>query len=82
MPALESCLSVPLVTGNALVGTLTLYSPEAGAFTEEQSRVLQMIAPHIAQAIYIAQRREQNADAPGTAPSRPTAADLRLVSNR
>ena len=82
VPALESCLSVPLVTGNALVGTLTLYSSEAGAFTEEQSRVLQMIAPHIAQAIYIAQRREQNADAPGTAPSRPTAADLRLVSNR
>jgi putative nucleotidyltransferase with HDIG domain len=78
VPRLESCLSVPLVTGNALVGTLTLYSPERGAFTEEQSRVLQMIAPHIAQAIYIAQRHEH----PELIPSRPAAQELRLVATR
>jgi putative nucleotidyltransferase with HDIG domain len=79
---LVSCLSVPLVTGNAMVGTLTLYSPQRAAFTEEQSRMLQMIAPHIAQAIYMARRKGERVELPAVIPSRAAAADLRLVSTR
>src|SRR5205814_58400 len=82
IPPVESCLSLPLVTGDALVGTLTLYAPERGAFTDEQSRMLQMIAPHIAQAIYIARRHEEAVDLRTTALSRPAGAELRLVANR
>jgi putative nucleotidyltransferase with HDIG domain len=81
-PRLESCLSVPLVTGNAMVGTLTLYSPQRAAFTEEQSRVLQMIAPHVAQAIYLARHNGERADLPAVVPLRPASAELRLVSAR
>ena len=81
-PRLESCLSVPLVTGNALVGTLTIYSAERGAFTDKQSRMLQMIAPHIAQAIYIAGKSEQTVELPAAAPSRHGTPELRLVANR
>jgi putative nucleotidyltransferase with HDIG domain len=81
---LESCLSVPLVTGNATVGALTLYSPQCAAFTEEQSRMLQMIAPHMAQAIYMARRYEERADLPTVVPPRAASAsaDLRLVAAR
>jgi putative nucleotidyltransferase with HDIG domain len=34
MPALRSCLSVPLIAGDVLEGVLTLYAREAGAFTD------------------------------------------------
>jgi transcriptional regulator with GAF, ATPase, and Fis domain len=50
-PALHSCLSVPLTTGDSVVGVLTLYAPHSKAFTEDQGRMLQMIAPHVAQAL-------------------------------
>jgi putative nucleotidyltransferase with HDIG domain len=79
---LESCLSVPLVAGNVTVGTLTLYSPRRAAFSEDQSQMLQMIAPHVAQAIYMARRNEERADLPAVVPSRPVSAELRLVSAR
>jgi putative nucleotidyltransferase with HDIG domain len=85
MPPLESCLSVPLVSGDAVVGALTLYSPLRGGFTEQQSQMLQMIAPHIAHAIHVARRKEQRFDLPAAAPVRaPVAAthELRLVANR
>jgi putative nucleotidyltransferase with HDIG domain len=59
-PALGRCLSVPLMAGDALAGVLTLYGPETEAFTEDHGRLIQMVAPHLAQAIQSA--REQ----PGT----------------
>src|SRR5262249_49374878 len=51
---LRSCLSIPLMSGDALVGVLTLYDATPAAFTDDQGRLLQMVAPHIAQAIEIA----------------------------
>jgi putative nucleotidyltransferase with HDIG domain len=56
-PALGRCLSVPLMAGDALAGVLTLYCPETDAFTEDHGRLIQMVAPHLAQAIQSA--REQ-----------------------
>ena len=80
---LKLALSVPLITRESLVGTITLYAETA--FTESQSRLVQVIAPHLAQAIWAAKRHDAAAHgshapvarAAGTANS-----DLRLVSKR
>ena len=48
---LRSCLSTPLLVGEALVGVLTLYSTESNWFTDDQARVAQMLAPNIAQIL-------------------------------
>jgi putative nucleotidyltransferase with HDIG domain len=53
---LDRCMSVPLMTGDALVGVLTLYAQAADGFDEHHSRLIQMVAPHIARAIDAASR--------------------------
>jgi putative nucleotidyltransferase with HDIG domain len=70
---LASCLSVPLTSGDALAGVLTLYSPEGSAFTDDHGRRLQMIAPHVSDAILAAAASPVAAQA---------ARDLRLVASR
>ena len=53
---LKHALSVPLITRESLVGTITLYAETT--FTESQSRLVQVIAPHLAQAIWAAKRHD------------------------
>ena len=48
---LRSCLSVPLTSSSSLAGVLTTYSPDERAFTDDDLRRLQAIAPHAAAAI-------------------------------
>ena len=43
-PRLRSCLSVPLVAGEALEGVLTLYAPEPNAFTDTHRRSVESAA--------------------------------------
>jgi putative nucleotidyltransferase with HDIG domain len=74
-PALASCMSAPLVTGHAVVGVLTVYSPERKAFNDAQGRLIQMITPHLADAIARAERRQ-----PGDVVS--IQRDLKVVSSR
>jgi GAF domain-containing protein len=71
---LKSCLSVPLEVGAALEGVLTIYTT-AERFTDEQASLVQVLAPHIAQALHGANRA---ADAPRA----PSSRDLKLVSAR
>jgi putative nucleotidyltransferase with HDIG domain len=52
--SLQSCMSVPLLMGDVLVGVLSLYAPSANAFAEDCGRLIQMVAPHIAVAIQMA----------------------------
>jgi putative nucleotidyltransferase with HDIG domain len=81
---LQSCLSVPLVTGASLVGVLTLYSSQPKAFSDDQGRLLQMIAPHVANAMSRARRYEAagpDVHAP-SAEKRAPGGSLRLVANR
>jgi GAF domain-containing protein len=73
-PPLVSCLAVPLSSGQAVTGVLTLYSPQRDGFDENQGRLLQMIVPHVAQAIAFALAQ------PVSEPS--SARDLRLVARR
>lgn len=56
-PPFTSCLSVPLAAGDMLVGVLTLYTSERDGFTEDHGRVVQMVAPHVAQALHVARLR-------------------------
>jgi len=77
-PALTSCLSVPLVDGDALAGVLTLYASARDVFTDDHGRLIQVLAPHVAQAIARARRP---ADIIPAEKAR-AAADLRLVSSR
>jgi putative nucleotidyltransferase with HDIG domain len=56
---LERALGVPLIARESFVGTMTLYS--GIAFTEDQSRLAQVIAPHLAQAIWTSCREEAQA---------------------
>ncbi|HEV3059509.1 MAG TPA: HD domain-containing phosphohydrolase [Vicinamibacterales bacterium] len=84
-PALRSCMSVPLLTGDTFVGVLSLYSVDADVFDENRGRLIQMIAPHIAGALHAASRHAaaakdsvRHADKPVGGSGR----DLRLVSTR
>ena len=72
-PGLARCLSVPLLSGDTLVGVLSLYASEATAFSDDQGRLIQMIALHLATTIHAAHRAAGETDASRKAP------DLRLV---
>jgi putative nucleotidyltransferase with HDIG domain len=50
-PALQRAFSLPLTSGNTLVAVLTLYSPETDAFDDQRARQVQIIAPHLVQAL-------------------------------
>jgi putative nucleotidyltransferase with HDIG domain len=84
VPRLESCMSAPLVAGESLVGTMTLYSTKPAAFTDDQARLVQILAPHVAQAIWTARRSDTGTHVPRAAGAKPQngPVDLRLVSTR
>ncbi len=77
---LKHALSVPLITRESLVGTVTLYSETT--FTESQSRLVQVIAPHLAQAVWASKRNDTASHAHGARAAAGTNSDLRLVSTR
>jgi putative nucleotidyltransferase with HDIG domain len=81
LAALQYCVSVPLVRGDALVGVLTLYASQP--FAEDTGRLVQMVAPHLAVSIDSAAAAQARGpiDAPAS-PEKPTSPALRLVSNR
>jgi diguanylate cyclase (GGDEF)-like protein len=47
----NSCLAVPLLVGNSVVGVISLYSNTRNAYTDEHIRLMEAIAPHSAAAI-------------------------------
>ena len=51
MLALKSCLSTPLVSNDKLIGVLSLYSVTPGGFSDDNRRVLDLAATHVAQAL-------------------------------
>ena len=59
-PRLRSCLSVPVLHEEALLGVLSLYSIEAQAFSENHRRVSELVARQIAPLLR-AQRRQDGA---------------------
>jgi putative nucleotidyltransferase with HDIG domain len=61
-PRLRSCLSVPLLARDELVGVLTLYSSSKDGFSSEHERVLEGIARQVSPALKLA--RESASDKP------------------
>jgi putative nucleotidyltransferase with HDIG domain len=55
---LGSALSTPLMDGDRVVGVFTAYAAAAHAFTEDQSRLVQMMAPHLGRIVSAALRSE------------------------
>jgi GAF domain-containing protein len=70
-------MSIPISAGSTLVGVLTLYADTPDAFTVDQRRLVQMVAPHLGGAIQAARA------AASTRPVVPMerARELRLVAN-
>jgi len=77
--SLQSCMSVPLLMGDSLVGVLSLYAPSANAFADDCGRLIQMVAPHIAVALHAASSASLEARASG---DKAVPAALRLVVTR
>ncbi len=80
---LGSALSAPLVDGERVVGVFTAYAAAPQAFTEDQSRLVEMMAPHLGRIVGAAMRTEQRTR--DIQEPRTTAAgvrDLRIVHSR
>jgi GAF domain-containing protein len=76
--SLQTCMSVPLLMGETLVGVLSLYAPSANAFSGDCGRLVEMVAPHIAVALHMASAATADAK---KHPDK-TGAPLRLVAAR
>ena len=61
-PRLLSCLSTPIETSESLVGVITLYSTQKEAFSDQLSRVVQLVAAHAAEALRHRLGTEQRAE--------------------
>jgi GAF domain-containing protein len=56
---LGSALSTALMDGDRVVGVFTAYAAAPQAFTDDQSRLVEMMAPHLGRIVGAALRREQ-----------------------
>jgi putative nucleotidyltransferase with HDIG domain len=81
--ARRSALSTPLLDGDTLVGVLTFYGDGPNAFSDEQGRMLQMVAPHIARMLSVCRSAAVRTAPPAarvlTMPGQP---ELRAVASR
>ena len=50
-PRLRSCLSTPLLERGQLVGVLSVYSPQQGAFSEDHKRIIEVIGRQVSKVI-------------------------------
>ena len=48
---LRSCLGTPLISGDQLVGVLTLYSRSTDGFTEDHRRIIEVVAKQVAHTL-------------------------------
>ena len=79
---LGSALSAPLLDGDKVVGVFTAYAAAPQAFTDDQSRRLEMMAPHLGRIIGAALRSEQRAAREANEPRAAGSRDLRVVFSR
>ena len=56
----ESGIIVPLIVGARVVGTLAVWARSAGSFTDEDERVLEMMASQVATAVVAADNAESS----------------------
>ena len=68
-PVLRACLAVPLVEGEALVGVLTLYRGARDGFSEDDLRLIELLAPRLAHSLSAAIDGEEARPQPAALPS-------------
>ena len=68
-PPLRSCLTVPLVDGESLIAVLALYRIQRNAFSDDELRLVELLAPRLATSLATASLMEQNAERPSKAPA-------------
>jgi putative nucleotidyltransferase with HDIG domain len=76
-PALRSCLAVPLLEGESLVAVLALYRERPSSFTDDDLRLMELLAPRLASSLLESAIAEEETDVPAPAPPQPS---LRLVA--
>jgi putative nucleotidyltransferase with HDIG domain len=64
---LGSCLAMPLVDGNTPVAVLALYRESAAAFSDDDARLVELLAPRLTSSIGEAARVERDTDTPAAA---------------
>jgi len=74
-PALRACLAVPLLEGESLVAVLSLYRERSGSFSEDDLRLLELLAPRLASTLIESAIGEEDTDV-----AAPSAPNLRLVA--
>jgi GAF domain-containing protein len=74
-PALRSCLAVPLLEGESLVAVLALYRERPSSFSDDDLRLMELLAPRLASSLLESAIAEEENDVP--APPQPS---LRLVA--
>ncbi len=77
-PPLRGCMSIPVIAGSSLVAVLSLYAEVQDAFTVDQRRLVQMVAPHLGGAIQAARAATPACQVVPMEKGR----ELRLVANR
>jgi putative nucleotidyltransferase with HDIG domain len=76
-PGLRACLAIPLVESETLVAVLALYRSQADAFSEDDVRLVELLAPRLAASLAAALTAERSMSQPA-APLAP----LSLVVSR
>jgi len=79
---LGSAVSTPLLDGDRMVGVFTAYAAAPQAFNEDQSRVVEMMAPHLGRIVGAVLRREQRTRDQQEARTTAGRRDLRVVFSR
>jgi putative nucleotidyltransferase with HDIG domain len=80
---LGSAISTPLVDGDRMLGVFTAYAAVQRAFTDDQSRLVEMMAPHLGRIVGAALRSEQRTrDQQEPRVMTAGARDLRVVYSR
>jgi GAF domain-containing protein len=79
---LGSALSAPLMDGEKVVGVFTAYAASAQAFTQDQSRAVEMMAPHLGRIVGAALRSELRTREQQEPRAASGSRDLRVVFSR
>jgi GAF domain-containing protein len=66
-PALRSCLAVPLVESDALIAVLAVYRERPNAFSDDDLRLVELLAPRLASCLLEPAIAEEDAAAPAAA---------------
>jgi putative nucleotidyltransferase with HDIG domain len=78
-PPLRACLAIPLVDSDALIAVLAVYRDHAGAFSDDDLRLLELLAPRLASSLVEPSIADEDAALAAPAPPPSATPSLKLV---